>query len=190
MGFSAPPHSAAWLHRGSRDGFEVVGFTAEDGGYRIVGQAAAVEEGAVRYAIEVDESWTTRGAHVTGQSGAGAHELAIEADGAGGWRLNGEPAPHLEGLLDVDLESSACTNALPVHRLGLEVGDEAEAPAVWVRALDIRVERLEQTYVRLDDREGRQRYGYAAPAFEFEAELLYDESGLVLEYPGIATRAA
>jgi hypothetical protein len=36
---------------------------------------------------------------------------------------------------------------------------------------------------------GRQRYRYAAPAFGFTCTLVYDESGLVLDYPGIAVRA-
>jgi len=38
-------------------------------------------------------------------------------------------------------------------------------------------------------RPGRQRYDYAAPVFDFACRLLYDESGLVLDYPGIAIRA-
>jgi uncharacterized protein len=49
------------------------------------------------------------------------------------------------------------------------------------------VERLEQTYARTTDDAARQCYDYAAPAFE--ARLVYDESGLVLDYPGIAVRA-
>jgi len=51
------------------------------------------------------------------------------------------------------------------------------------------VERLEQTYARKPDDAARQRYDYAAPAFGFEARLVYDECGLVLDYPGIAVRA-
>jgi hypothetical protein len=77
-----------------------------------------------------------------------------------------------------------------VHRLGLAIGEGADAPAAYIRAADLRVERLEQHYERLTDDGSRQRYHYAAPQFEFECELLYDESGLVLEYPGIAVRAA
>jgi hypothetical protein len=181
MAFRDPPQSAAWLQKGTRDGFEVAIFTKRDGGQRIEGQAAAVE---------IDESWMTRGAHVMGQSASGTQEIAIEADGTGGWLLNGEPVADVEGCLDVDLEASAFTNAMPVHRLGLEIGDRADAPAAWVRARDLRVERLEQTYSRIEDEGGRQRFRYAAPAFDFEAELLFDESGLVLDYPGIATRTA
>jgi hypothetical protein len=31
-------------------------------------------------------------------------------------------------------------------------------------------------------------YSYAAPAFGFTCTLVYDSSGLVLDYPGIAVR--
>jgi hypothetical protein len=75
-----------------------------------------------------------------------------------------------------------------VHRLGLELGRRAEAPAAYVRAPSLRVERLEQSYVRLEDDGERQRYAYASPRFNYEDELTYDEHGLVLDYPGIATR--
>ena len=114
----------------------------------------------------------------------------LEADGAGGWTVNGAPAPELAGCLDVDLEASSFTNAVPVHRLGLEVGQEAAAPAAYVRALDLSVERLEQRYVRRPDDGNCRRYDYTSPPFNFEAELVYDKSGLVIDYPGIAVRVA
>jgi hypothetical protein len=194
MPFADPPRSAAWRHREARDGFEVVFLRSDGDGYRLEGDTAAVEEGkawAVRYDISVDASWTTRSARVWGRASSGRRELTLEADGAGRWRIDGAPAGHLDGCLDVDLESSSLTNACPVHRLGLEVGEQADAPAAYVRALDLAVERLEQRYLRLeDDAAGRRRYHYAAPRLGFECELVYDEFGLVLEYPGIAVRAA
>jgi uncharacterized protein len=113
----------------------------------------------------------------------------LEADGNGRWLVNGNPARRLDGCLDVDLEASAMTNALPVRRLGLPVAAGAAAPAAYVRAVGLAVERLEQTYARTTDDAARQCYDYAAPAFDFEARLVYDESGLVLDYPGIAVRA-
>ena len=80
-------------------------------------------------------------------------------------------------------------DAFPVHRLGLGAGDRAPAPAAYVRARDLSVERLEQEYVRACDEGRHQRYDYAAPVFDFAARLVYDEAGLVLDYPGIALRA-
>src|SRR3712207_7118826 len=114
----------------------------------------------------VDVGWCTRSARVTGRSTTGARTRLLEGNGEGGWRIDGEPAPHLDGCLDVDLESSAMTNALPVHRLALPTGATAQAPAVYVRALDLSVERLEQQYTRAGDQDGHQRYEYTAPAFD------------------------
>lgn len=115
------------------------------------------------------------------QSAAGTRQVQLEADGNGGWRVAGDPGPPIDGCLDVDLEASAFTNAFPVHRLGLNPGERAEAPAAYVRAPDLAVERLEQSYIRLDDDGPRSRYDYKSPAFEFTA---------VLDYPGIAVRVA
>ena len=160
-------------------------------GYRIEGCTTAIEDGqtwAVHYAVRLDSSWTTRSAHLSGQSAAGSRSTELEANGRGHWRVDGEVAPQLHGCLDVDLESSAMTNALPVHRLGLPVGARAAAPAAYVRALDLAVERLEQTYERIADETSHRRFDYAAPAFEVACRLVYDESGLVLDYPGLAVR--
>jgi hypothetical protein len=193
MTFLEPPRSAAWQHRDARNGFEVVFLDAGNDQYRIEGHTAAVEAGdswTVHYRVVLDREWRTQTAHVTNRSAAGRHEVALRRDEDGRWEIDGARAPHLDGCLDVDLESSALTNAFPAHRLALEVGEEAEAPAAYVRAVDLTVERLEQRYVRLDDERGRQRYRYSAPAFGFECELVYDESGLLLEYPGIAARVA
>jgi hypothetical protein len=54
----------------------------------------------------------------------------------------------------------------------------------------LEVERLEQSYARLPDEGRRARYDYASPSFDYRAELVYDEFGLVVEYPGIAVRVA
>ncbi len=142
----------------------------------------------IRYALSVDASWATRSAHIVGLSALGANDVRLERDATGAWWVDGKRAPELDGCLDVDLEASAFTNALPVHRLALDAGQQADAPAAYVRALDLRVERLEQSYRRLQDDGEHSRYDYVSPAFDFRAELVYDEFGLVLDYPGIAVR--
>jgi len=156
------------------------------------GTTAAVEDEqtwVVSYSIRLDASWLTREARVTARTAAGRRETVLAGDGEGRWSVDGRHAAHLDGCLDVDLESSALTNTLPVHRLGLAAGGSAGAPAAYVRALDLSAVRLEQSYARLPDEGGSQRYRYAAPAFGFTGILIYDESGLVLDYPGIAVRA-
>lgn len=104
--------------------------------------------------------------------------------------MDGQPAPQVDGCLDVDLEGSALTNAFPIHLLGLEVGQVADAPAAYLGALDFAVERLEQRYSRLEADPPGSRYDYESPRFDYRGELVYDEHGLVLDYPGIAVRVA
>jgi uncharacterized protein len=192
MEFAPVPATAAWQHRGARTGFEVAYFQPLGEGCRIEGWTTAIEDGltwAVEYVIDLDGAGATRSARIRGRSAAGFTSAQLEADGAGRWVVDGVSASHLDGCLDVDLESSALTNALPVRRTGLAPGARAAAPAAYVRAAGLGVERLEQTYQRVPDEAAHQRYDYAAPAFDFACCLTYDESGLVLDYPGIAVRA-
>jgi hypothetical protein len=171
----------------------VVYFAAHGDLCRIEGWTTAIEDGAawaVEYVIEVDPAWATRSARIRGRSAKGFCSALLEADGAGHWRVGGEPAPYLDGCLDADLEASAMTNALPVRRMALPVAAAAAAPAAYVRAAGLAVERLEQTYARAADEATCQRYDYTAPAFDFGARLVCDQSGLVLDYPGIAVRAS
>jgi hypothetical protein len=192
VSFLPPPATACWLHREARSGFEVAYFRSQEDGWAMDGTTAAVEDTKtwiVTYSIRLDAGWATRSARIMARTAAGLRETLLEVDQTGRWLVDGDPAPHLDGCRDVDLESSAMTNALPVHRLGLAAGRQADAPAAYVRALDLSVDRLEQTYRRIADEGARQRYEYAAPAFDFTSCLVYDESGLVLDYPGIARRA-
>jgi hypothetical protein len=190
-GFRGLPAAAAWQHQDSRVGFEVVFFERGDGGYRIQGTTTAVENEvpwSVAYTIEIDSFGATRRALVTGRSTRATDQVVVTSDGAGHWEVDGRPADALDGCLDVDLESSAMTNAFPVRRMQLAIGDRAAAPAAYVRAADLAVVRLEQTYVRVEDVAGRPRFHYEAPVFDFRCDLVYDEHGLVTTYPGIAAR--
>src|SRR5947209_12530748 len=142
MSFNDLPSFAAWRHCETRSGFELV-LLSPPPNQRVEGGTAAVEvTGAwtVHYAIELDDGWITKSARITGRSATGRHEVELETDARGRWRIDGWPAAWLDGCRDVDLEASCLTNALPVHRLGLEVGQAGEAPAAYVRALDLSVE--------------------------------------------------
>lgn len=182
--FADLPAFAAWRFVDAVEGFEVMYAQPR----RLRGHTSAVEEGqayAVRYEIVLDERWHTREARVASDTVAGPRETLLISDGEGRWSVDGEPAPQLDGLVDVDLEASACTNTLPIHRVALPPGDVTDAPAAYVRALDLSVTRLDQTYRRLDE----QRYAYTSEA-DFRAVLEYDTAGLILDYPGIAVRFA
>lgn len=184
MAYRDLPPFAAWQFDDAVNGFEVV---YRDGS-GIRGHTSAVEAGqayAVHYEISLDARWRTREVHVHNDTARGPRSTTLVSDGEGSWTVDGRPAPQLDGLYDVDLEASACTNTLPVHRLDLPQGVVVGAPAAYVQALDLQVRRLDQTYQRLDD----HRFDYHSEG-GFNAVLVYDVHGLVIDYPGIATRFA
>jgi hypothetical protein len=193
MTFEPPPAVACWQHVGLRTGFEVVRFEPSAVGLRVEGTSTGLEEDeawAVSYRIELDDRWRTRSARIGPASPAGQlEERRLESDGEGHWTVDGVRADHLDGCMDVDLEASAMTNAFPVHRLDLAVGERTDAPASYVRLAGTSVERLAQVYIRVEDAGSGPSYDYESPAFDFRCRLVYDDTGLVLEYPGIAQRA-
>ena len=195
MPFTHLPPTAAWRHVGARDGFESVFLRAAASGFVIDGHTVAVESGAawaVHYTVEVDEHWVTQHCRVQSWSGAGERETVLTHDPVGRWRVDGVLVPELDGCLDVDLEASACTNTLPVRRAGLAAGQSMEAPAAYVRAPGLEIERLEQSYARLapDGEDDTFRFDYRSPRFGFECRLRFAADGLVLDYPDIAVRTA
>jgi hypothetical protein len=128
-----------------------------------------------RYTIQVDEGWRTRAVEVELENG-GRKSLSLSTDGAGHWTDHGKPISDLDGCVDVDLEWSPSTNTLPIRRLALSPGESKAVTAAWVRFPSLEVERLEQSYERIDDR----RYHYRSG--RFTAELLVDDDGLVVQY--------
>lgn len=193
VGFAPLPQSAAWRHVGGRDGFESLLIRPSRGGHHLDGHVAAVESGAVwavRYEITIDDAWRTRSALIRGWSEAGQREVNLEGDGRGRWAVDGSHVEELDGCMDVDLEASLCTNTLPVHRLGLAVGEAASVPAAYVRAVGLGVRRLEQVYERAENAGPGHQYDYEAPSFGFACRLTFDDAGLVVDYPGLGTRVA
>ena len=68
------------------------------------------------------------------------------------------------------------------------IGARADAPAAYVHAVDVRVERLEQEYRRIaDDGAVPAATTTARRASTSRVSLVHDVAGLVLEYPGIAS---
>jgi uncharacterized protein len=129
----------------------------------------------VRYSIEVDEAWRTRAMQVEIEND-GRHRTRLVADGAGHWSRDGKQLPALDQCLDVDLEWSPSTNTLPIRRLGLALGETKAVAAAWVRFPSLDVQRLDQSYQRIDLRRYRYRSG------RFTADLAVDEDGVVLQY--------
>ena len=191
MRFAPLPAAAAWTHLGVRAGFEVLFASGREAGPRLVGATTAREDDAfwsVGHDLELDTAWRTRRARVASLGRGGTASVTLARDPDDRWTVDGTPRPDLTGCVDVDLESSAVTNTLPVHRIDFVSGRTVTVAAAFVHAEDLRVERLEQTYTLTSAGRDRATFRYEAPVFAFSCELTYDAAGLVLDYPGLAAR--
>ncbi|HET9847055.1 MAG TPA: putative glycolipid-binding domain-containing protein [Candidatus Dormibacteraeota bacterium] len=126
---------------------------ADNSGFELNGLILQADEKipyVVRYRIQVDASWTTRELELELENG-GSRTLRLSRSAAGHWTRDGHRLVGFDGCSDVDIEWSPSTNALPIRRLGLSVGQIAGVTATWIRLRSLEIERLDQSYERLAD---------------------------------------
>jgi len=131
--------------------------------------------------MECDSAWRTLAGRVSGQVGNQRIDIRIKVQPDQTWHLNGVGQPAVSGCIDIDLNFSPSTNLLPIRRLGLPVGQQATVNAAWLRFPSFELERLEQTYKRLDE----HTYRYESGGGAFVADLKVNDFGVVTTYPGI-----
>lgn len=164
------------------EGHDVCRLIDVEGGWRLEGVAAFVHEGApcgITYAVDCDRSWHTRAARLSGTHGADRVAIQIDRTANGDWRLNGVEQGDAAGLVDLDLGFTPATNTIAIRRLDLAVGETSPAPAAYLAFPTARLDRLDQTYARVDE----NRYRYVAPAYAYDELLTVSAPGLVTSYP-------
>lgn len=180
--------STALWRRLDQSGHEHARLTREDDSWLISGVALFADAGRpcrLDYSVRCDSSWVTTAAHVAGFIGDKAVKATIAADSSRSWRLNGQFRADVQGCIDVDLNFTPSTNALPIRRLDLQVGEQAEVHAAWLRFPEFTLERLVQTYTRI----GERAYRYESGGGTFVADLIVDDAGLPVSYGNIWSRA-
>ena len=138
---------------------------------------------AVAYRIECDGGWRvkTMRARVIGADPA----IDLTGDGAGRWRNStGLALPDLDGAIDVDLSITPFTNTLPIRRLDLAEGQQAEIRVVYLGFPDLNLTIDRQRYTCLK----RNQYRYESLDSEFTRDIDIDADGLVVTYPGLFRR--
>ena len=151
-------------------------------GLRLSGTVLTPEHGTpldVHYRVETGPGGLTR--RVELELDGGATRRVLLADGAGHWRWeDGPELAEVAGSLDVDLTVTPATNTLPIRRLAtLEVGRAADCRMAWVQFPGLEVIGSAQRYQRL----APDRWHFSTG--DFQAELLVDPDGLVLDYGGL-----
>lgn len=169
--------------------FELCEISVASGGLAIAGRIVSITPGGLpafaTYRLECSPD-LSRCSSVRAEcvSGGESKVIALEASGDGRWRLNGTPAPALDGCTDPDLEWSPITNVFPMARLGTAAGTTMEIRAAWLRFPLLTVEPAVQTYERLAPNRALYRSG------TFQAEITADASGVPEVYAGVWKRIA
>jgi hypothetical protein len=165
-------------------GHEIARLVALDEGWKLSGTAVFVsQQGPSRldYLVICDRAWWTNSAQIKGMIGGKEIDLSVSVDAERRWRLNGTECVAVLGCMDIDLGFSPSTNLLPIKRLALVVGEEAEVKAAWLPFLSLEFELLAQVYRR----EGERIYRYESGGGSFVRRLEVNSVGFVTNYPGL-----
>jgi uncharacterized protein len=165
-------------------GHEFARLDALDDGWKLFGTAIFAYQHhpcKLDYVVICDAAWGTKSAHVKGEIGNREIDVTVAVDTNRRWRFGGTERISVEGSLDIDLGFSPSTNLLPIRRLQLAVGDEAEVTAAWLAFPSFELEPLPQLYRRVAQR----TYHYESNGGNFTRTLEVNDTGFVTSYPGI-----
>ena len=174
-------HTVLWK-RLDQAGHDACRYSETGDTWNIEGSAVFKSDGCAAnlgYNLVCDSRWRSLQASVTGWVGTRQIELFVDRDGAGCWRINGSIREDLAGAEDIDLGFTPATNTIAIHRLRLNIGDEAESTAVWLDTEDWTVKPLTQIYRRI----GTNAYDYASPLHGYRAMLETDDFGAISTSP-------
>ncbi|HEU4837211.1 MAG TPA: putative glycolipid-binding domain-containing protein [Pyrinomonadaceae bacterium] len=163
-------------------GHEACSLYRLDSEWRLEGTAVFLHESRtcrLSYLIGCDSIWQTQSAVVSGWYGDEDVNLELSVDAHRRWEVNGVAKPAVDGCVDVDLNFSPATNLLPIRRLNLQIGQQAEVKTAWLRFPSFELEPLSQIYERL----GEFKYRYSSNEGAFVAELTVNQVGFVTVYP-------
>lgn len=158
----------------------------------------------LEYALRTISSFVAAEVDVVSRGDGWARRLVLVRSAAGEWSADatsrGEtslPPPGGETAafgraLDPDLGLSPLFNSMPVLRHGLHDGGTADDfLMVWISVPDLSIYPSQQRYTfleRLADGNRLVRFESVGVREDFVADVVFDPKGLVVDYPGIASR--
>lgn len=140
----------------------------------------------VDYSIKTNKNWETLAFHIRSKYNGHEQVISFDGDGRGNWKCDGKNQDRFKGCIDVDIPLTPFTNSLPINRMQLKANDSKQIDVIYLDLLGREIKRVKQRYMRLSPSE----YHYENVPNDFEAVIMVDESGLVLDYPELFVRTA
>jgi uncharacterized protein len=131
--------------------------------------------------------WRALSLNVERWGRAGHSRMTIERTD-GGWNVDGERRPDLDGAEEPDLSVTPFCNTFPIRRTPEGPETSLTIDTCFVDGVAMTVARSRQRYDRLGPQ--RLRYVDLGLSAGFEAELLVDDQGLVIQYQHLFERLA
>lgn len=138
----------------------------------------------IEYLLKTNQYWETIFFELKSQLPDKRNEYTYQSDGKGNWTKDGTSADEFKGCMDIDIPLSPFTNSLPINRMKLSVNEGRRTKVLYFDILNQEIKALEQYYKRLSPTE----YKYENVPNDFEATIVVDELGLVVNYPGLFER--
>jgi hypothetical protein len=153
----------------------------------------------VDYRLQTPE-FVTREIELTATGEGWRRHLILRHDGSGTWDTEvsdegdvpGGPwdgsLPDLSEALDIDLENSPLTNTMPILRHGFQREGSGDFLMAFITTPSLRVEASPQRYEHLRTTDSGSIVRYISRDGDFTADLELDSNGLLIRYPGLASR--
>lgn len=136
------------------------------------------------YFIRTNERWEVIFFDIASRQGNKQQTFVFEGDGKGNWKSKGRNADEFKGCIDIDIPLTPFTNTLPIRRLHLDRGDTKEISVLYCDLLEGILKPVRQKYTCLSKTE----YHYQNVPNDFEATIVVDDLGLVVDYPLLFVR--
>lgn len=171
--FPSDGYTARW-HTWEHEHLETLTLRWENEGWTATGE---VGREAITYVIRLSATWHARQFLLFRD--LDEPDLWLGADGTGRWgEMNGAHRHDMAGCTDIDLPITPFTNSIPIRRLALDVGGDAEVTAATIDVETLGVVITRQRYERLTPRRFRRTNLDSGDATEFDVDaygLVHDE---------------
>lgn len=155
-------HTMMW-RRFDQPGLDAAYFGPTRSGWRLCGTAIfATDAGPCHlgYAVDADDRWRTRSAHVFGTIAASLIDVRIAASTDRTWTIGGRIQPGAAGCVDLDLGFTTAPRSFTLRRLALQDGQETVVPVARLDMPAMELAQVAESYLRL--REGAFRFSSTA----------------------------
>lgn len=170
----AGANAVIWVKQDGR-GNDACRFAQAEGGYLVEGSSTDAEWNTLRYRMRARADGTTRRVRIGAKS-----RILVRRAKDDTWTLNGTPVPAVSGAKDIYLSFTPAALTLPIRRLRLNVGDEAE---VLVAKLDVETEQLVPLKL-VFRRISNKKYEILNVEDGTTAQIKVDAQGIIREYAG------